>query len=1047
MVCSILVCIGLCVFSLQTFAVTQSTDEVPFRYCTRFTQEQGLADNIVQTVVSDSYGFLWFGTRYGLSRYDGNNFTTYNSTPNNKNGLLSISVEALCVGKDGSLWVGNDNGGIDRIDPISGKVQHYIHNSITSPASIVYTKTVCTDTAGNVWFTTDGAEITVKKLNIKTGIITQYVHQSSNPRSLSSNKVASVCSDSSGNVWILTLDAGINRYDATTDSFINHNICPAYGLKGIISPAYMSVTTDGTLWVMGIKDETMYKLHILGDSVSIKTYLPPNQNRDYSVRCVCVDSKGNIWAGTNGKGLFVISSGNNGTSTRYTNDASNPYSLPGNKISKIIEDHYGNIWVCTDAGVAKFHRRNNVIRNVIHPTNGAIFSEVRSLLKESDGTVWIGTSGDGLFRRKNGVYTCFLPEKSGSSNCKTINTILRTKRGELLLGTNDGLYRADIRGMKYARFDIDTSVKNDRVWALYETPKQELWVGLLRKGGWYFDATRSKKYKLNLSTVSGGASLGTSGIFCIHESTDGSIWLGGNNGLYRINKHSMSIIQHYKKDPKEPNRSLSYNHVWSICENKDGKLWLGTSGRGITILDPKTGTTQWLTEEQGLINNVISGVMRDNNGDIWISSIRGLSKYTTTEGRLSNFGTNDGLYVSRFHFKSFCKGKNGDMLFGGNGGYVEFHPDSIQLNAQPPNVYITSFRLYNKELIGDTLCFLKKSVVLNHDDNFFTLEFTSNDMTNPIANRYRYKLDGIDEEWKEANGRQPSISYTSVQPGNYTFNLQGANSDGIWSLETVYLSVIIRPAWWQTWWFRGCILLLTILGISGLVYWRIEQHREKHDAERRIAESRLQVLRARMNPHFIFNTLNSIVGFVLANDGKKAHRYLTKFSRLMRAILLHSGEEYVALEEEVDILKGYIELEQMRYGGDFTYDISIEQGIDMNADIPAMILQPIAENSIKHGLIHTVDGGYIHIHFARQNNSIYCTVIDNGIGRQMSENTKTKDDAHKSQGLELVRERLEMLQTMNGGEYSVITTDAFSGTIQPGTCVTLRFPYRSSHKK
>jgi ligand-binding sensor domain-containing protein len=1042
------VCVELSIFSFQALAITHPKNEAPFRYCTRLTQEQGLADNMVHTVVSDRYGFLWFGTRYGLSRYDGNKFTTYNSTPNNKNGLSPISIEALCEGKDGSLWVATDNGGIDRIEPVSGKVRHYTHNSHTSATSIVYTKTVCTDTAGNVWFTTDGAEVTLKKLDIRTGIITQYMHQPANPRSLSSNKVTSVCSDSSGTIWIVTLDAGLNRYDAVNDSFINHNTCPTYALKGIMPPATMSVSADGTLWMMGVKDETLYRVQIFGDSVIAKAYLPSTSNHtsDNSIRCVCVDSKGNIWAGTSGMGLYVLSPSDNGAFTCYTYDASNPYSLPGNKVSKIIEDRYGNIWVCTDGGVAKFHRRNNAIRNIVHSTDGTVFSEVRSLLQESDGTVWIGTSGEGLYRRKNGIYTCLLPEGNSGSNGKTINTILRTKRGELLLGTNDGMYCADIQRMKYKRFDIGTSVKNNRVWALYESPNQELWVGLLRGGAWYFDATRSKKEQLAINAELGEKPSGTSGIFCIYQSADGSIWLGGNNGLYRIDQNTRSIVQHYVKDPTDSNGSLSYNHIWSICENKDGKLWLGTSGGGLTILEPKTGTTQWLTEEQGLINNVVSGIVRDNHNDIWISTIRGLSKYTATEGRFSNFSTNDGVYVSRFHFKSFCKGKNGDLLFGGKGGYVEFHPDSIQLNAQPPNVYITAFRTFNKELIGDTLCFLRKSVVLEYDDNFFTLEFTASDMTNPLANRYRYKLEGVDEEWKEANGMQPNISYTSVQPGNYTFYLQGANSDGIWSIETVSLSVIIRPAWWQTWWFRGSIALLSILGISGLLYWRITERRNKHRTERRIAEFRLHALRARMNPHFIFNTLNSIVGFVLANNGKKAHRYLTKFSRLMRAILEHSSEEYVPLEEEVNILQWYIELEQMRYGGDFSYDITVEKGIDLNADIPAMILQPIAENCIKHGLIHTVKGGYIRIHFAKQNGSMYCTVTDNGIGRQKSESMKAKDEAHISQGLDLVRERLEMLQNMNGGEYSLTTTDAFPDSVHPGTCVTLRFPYSGGHK-
>lgn len=1027
-------------------AIAKGNDASPVRYCTRLGQEQGLADNMVHSVLQDSYGFLWFGTRYGLSRYDGNSFTTYSSPARKSSGelyLAPISIEALCLSKDGALWVGTDNGGIDRIDPISGNVRHYLPESANTFASIVYTRSVCVDSAGYVWYTTAGADVALKRLDPRTGKIVRYEHNAQQPHSLSSRDITFVCADSSGAVWVGTLNAGLNLYNPSNDSFVNAFTTPGFAVKEIANAARLSVSSTGDLWVMCEGNEEFYRVQKHGDNLSAVRILSGHRAlKDNSIICVSTDKQGNIWAGTSAKGMYLISP--NGRSyTHYEYNAANPWGLPGNRVAAIMQDSYGNMWVCTDAGIATFNRRSMAIHNYLGLHEGIALREIRSLLAEDDGSVWIGTGGDGVFRKKNGVYSHFLPAVHNTFNSRTVNVLLRTSSGELFVGTNDGLYLLDVQNKRYVPYKDVLQRKRRRVWSLLEDDQHNIWVGLLHVGVWILDAERSQYKELSLLAQSGMPDSAKLDIFCIHQARSGTIWLGSNRGVYALDASTRRLLRHYYYNPDDPTHSISYNHVWSICETEDAKLWMGTSGGGVTVLDTKRETFEWLNETQGLANNVVAAVMPGTHNDVWISTIHGLSRYVPQNKRFFNFGNWDGVFVSRFHFKSNCKRRGGELLFGGKDGYIEFHPDSILTHSPPPRVFITALRTFqNGQLPGDSLMFLRRATELRHDQNFFTLELVLTDLINPKANCFRYKLEGIDVDWQESKGSNPTVSYTSLSPGTYIFNVMGANSDGVWTTYTQQLHIHIQAAWWQNWIFRGAAFIFGVATISAFSYWRLRELKNKRKAERSIAEFRLQAVRARMNPHFIFNTINSIVGFILANDAKKAHHYLTKFSRLMRAILEHSGAEYISLQDEIRILRWYIELEQMRYGEKFSYDIHVENEVSMNVELPSMILQPLVENSIKHGLIHTVDGGRVDIFFRLMGEQLCCEVRDNGIGRQQSAETKRYGEYHTSRGLTLVLERLAVLEYLDDNTYSMDVRDAFPGAQYPGTYISLHFPYR-----
>lgn len=1016
--------------------------ELPRYYCTRLTEEQGLADNMVYSVLEDVHGFMWFGTRYGLNRYDGNHFALYRFTSGDSASPSSITFETFCEGRDGTLWVGTDHGGLDRLDHITGKFIHYYHGS--GKTMTVYTTSIGTDKKGNVWYTIAGVEWALKRLDTRTGVITCYHHDPNDPGSISSDEVFQVCVDSSGNVWVSTAN-GLNRYNEQKDNFVNYGANLAKDFT-MASRTLLYTSPDGTLWCGGESDH-IYALYYKKNTLQVRTYSLPAKEPsvDNIIFAIYVDNTGSIWVGTSHRGMYILDTAT-GRSRQYTYNPADPFSFPGNRVSGIIEDHSGNIWVATNGGVAKFHHRDRYVSHILYNTGslGLSFPEVRYLLKEGDGTLWIGTGGGGLDKRNaQGIYTHFSPEAPHREEPyeNTVNVLLRTRRGILLLGTNDGLFRLDsVRG-EYRAIDIGLRLHQRRIWALHEDRHGDIWVGLLKGGVLRLDP----HYHLIRTYFAGDSNVAlhqSYGIFCIHGSRNGSILFGGSNGLYRIDAQTRDS-EYYYKHLGDSLQSLSFNHVWNLCETHDGTIWIGTSGGGITVLDPKTGNCRRFTEEQGLPNNVVTGVLEDLHGNIWVSTIRGLAKYIQAENRFYRFTPDDGIHITEFHFKSCCRDSNGFLYFGGTGGFISFHPDSIQLNAPAPKVVITSFRILDKDLQSDTVIEMKRCIVLDYRSNFFSIGFAALALINPKANHYQYMLEGVDEQWRETDGRLPSATYSSVAPGTYTFLLRGANSDGIWNNDTTRLTIVITPAWWQTLVFRLFIVLGIIASIVAVILWRVRERHRRMKAEKHIAEFRLQAIRARMNPHFIFNALNSILGFILASNTQKAHHYLSKFSRLVRAILEHSGVEYVSLKEELQILNWYLELESIRFGDKLSYQIEVASEVDTDTNVPSMLLQPLVENSIKHGLVHTIPNGNITIGFYRDGQSIVCTITDNGVGRAVSHTLQQAGGlSHTSRGLSLVRERMEMLQTLHGEDYSVSIRDASPEANPVGTHVELRFPAR-----
>ena len=373
-------------------------------------------------------------------------------------------------------------------------------------------------------------------------------------------------------------------------------------------------------------------------------------------------------------------------------------------------------------------------------------------------------------------------------------------------------------------------------------------------------------------------------------------------------------------------------------------------------------------------------------------------------------------------------------------------PKSFQLNTEIPKPYLTSFTVFDKEIKTEKALYYTDSVYLDYNQNFFSFTFSAIANHFPEDVQFSYRLKNFDPEWKDGTKRRYA-AYTNVPGGEYVFEIHAANNEGITSTEPCQLFIAVAAPWWETLWFRSlaaCIL-------AGLIYmiykYRTQQiRREEHlrrKFERELARVEMGALRAQMNPHFIFNSLNSIDYYIIKNQPEKASDYLQSFSRLIRLILQNSRANQITLHDELEAVRLYIEMESLRFSDQFDYIVKADPEIDLEAiKIPPMLLQPYLENAIWHGLMQKKGERRLELRITQSNGTLQCVIEDNGIGREAAARLRSKTATRrKSFGMQITKDRIAVINKLHGINASVQITDLkdMNGNVE-GTRVEVRIP-------
>ena len=826
------------------FGVINSARSQEFKF-SHITSEQGLSMGVVNCVLQDSRGFMWFGTQDGLNKFDGYNITVFKNNQLDSNSLSNNFINTLYETKSGELLVGTNGGGFDSYNLSTGKFSHHIgvsgnKNSLSNNN----VKSILEDEEGLLWIGTDDG---LNSYNQKTKKFTRFLNDNTNANTISNNNAWSLHEGADGKLWIGTYGGGLNSYDKRTGKFEHFN---QFNEKGdllfeninLIRTIYED--KEGMFWVgtfgagMQIFDPQSGKfIKNLRNQES-----DPNSLSNDLIMSITEDANGILWVATYGSGINLYNK-KTGRFRGISYDEKNLSGITSNQIKCIYHDKVGSVWIGTEGGGVNAHFRASskfkFYKKISDSENSLKSSEVLSLLEDRDGLLWVGTRRGGLttMDREADKYQHY-PQLSTASN-NSILSLCEDHDGIIWVGTwGGGLHSYDKKTKKITSYVEFTKQSARTIVSILADSKGNIWVGTYGDGVWFYNKTTE-----NFTNYNSGNGLSINNIYNIYEDSKKNIWIATDGGgVVKYNSES-NVFRIYNRD--EVANSISSNSVNCSFEDKKGNMWFGTSN-GLNMLDSKTGKFTSYFEKDGLPNDYIYCILPDDKGNLWLSTNKGVSKYNPEAKNengfaFRNYDVNDGLQGLEFNQGAYFQSKKGEIFLGGVNGFNAFYPDKIQDNPNIPPVHIISYKRFGTEVQLDTLIYDKHYLELSYKQNFFSFDFAALDYQMPGKNKYSYKLEGVDDDWSPPS-TQHYASYTELSGGDYVLRVRGANNDGTWNNEGVTLYIRINPPFWKTKWFYGLCIVLIIGGFWGFLKYRTSSIKRENKILEEKVEERTQEL-------------------------------------------------------------------------------------------------------------------------------------------------------------------------------------------------------------
>jgi serine phosphatase RsbU (regulator of sigma subunit)/ligand-binding sensor domain-containing protein len=789
----------------------------------RLSLDEGLSQSIVEQIVQDRQGFMWFVTEDGLNRFDGYTFTVYRNVAGDPSSLSHNELKSIFEDSSGILWVGAFEGGLNRFDPNTEKVTRYRHDP-ADPYSLAAdtVRSIKEDRSGRLWIGTQGGGVDL--VDRETGKFSHHRASPGTPGAPGQDDVRAIYEDRAGVVWVGTNGGGLGRLDPATGSSTWYRHRPSVR-SSLANDAVFAIFEDshGSLWV-GTYGGGLDSLDRATGRFTHRRTDPavPGSLSSDLVRAICEDQSGTLWVGTDGGGLNRFDR-ERGTFTAFRHDRVNPASLSADRIYSLYQDRSRVLWVGTyGGGLSKFdvgRKRFRRYANDPNDPNSLSHDIVWCFHEGADGVLWVGTDSGGLnrFDRRTGRWQAFRHRADDPSSLShdTVRTLLGDGNGVLWVATNGGgLDRLDPGTGRFTHYRHDPSnpgsLAHDELRSIYRDRSGAIWVGTFGGGLDLLDL-RTGRFTHHRHDPGDPSSLSNDFIRMMVEDRGGALWIGTQGGgVNRLDPQRRAFTT-FRNDPGNPS-SLSNDHVFAIHETRDGTLWFGTFGGGLNRFDQATGSFRRYTARDGLPSDSVYAMLEDGSGRLWISTTRGLSRFDPRSGEFRNYDVRDGLQSNEFNGGSAYRSASGEMFFGGINGFNAFFPDEIGSNPVIPEVVITDLRLFNRPVrVGERWhgrVILQRpinrtdAIVLSHRDNLFSLEFAALHYSAPGKNRYAYTMEGFSDAWIPVNADRRFAAFTGLAPGKYVFRVRGANSDGIWNERGPSVRITITPPFWGTWWFR-----------------------------------------------------------------------------------------------------------------------------------------------------------------------------------------------------------------------------------------------------
>jgi ligand-binding sensor domain-containing protein/anti-sigma regulatory factor (Ser/Thr protein kinase) len=1032
----------ICCTSVLSFAQKKSDiGEDKFR-AIHWTVNEGLAHDQVSCMLKDSFGFLWIGTPNGLSRFDGSTFKNFFYDPTKKQGIVGPKIWSLVEDSLHNIWIGTDKGlsrydrKTDTLSNFSPSYKNPTFSTFIIPFWATQEEIFCQET--DSFITSYNVHNLARRIVIKLIAADSVTTDRYSPQSFIFDK-------SSNSIWL--------RRDSRTAGLLQifllkqKRVC--YAVPSGESMCYDAkrnsiwTNTDGGLVEFNLNDKQLHRSQALKELA----------RKDITGHIgIDLDPSGRVWFYTHQKGILIYDPADESVYPVFEKDSVSQKDV-AEANSCIYCDRDGLTWIGAwlRFGVYQLIPFSQVVKSYnasISNSRGLHTNNIWNIIRGERGKMWMGT-GEGLsvYDISRDTFETFHEKIFPGPTRKYWTPIfLDAAHKKAWLADDEevpgNIYEMDIETMKCKPIVFKDSLNNPVV------PNISLPVhyknGVIIAGNYnkqqciFIVNGESNVAKQVLSFPDGfinyhmiiSTPVSDHLLFLRRPDGMGNLTYADNTGTWARTNSPMDSL---------PWTIVKYNP-------EDSSYWV-VALRQLFHYDRNFSLVKKYTTEDGLPLVEIYGLIQDNKGNIWFNTHRSIYQLNTKTNQVSILSENDGLQSLdlRNIGEGIAKDDNGDLYFTTAGIFNGFKRVSpVKFISPLSQTYIKSLAIKEFSLPPSTGANNIQQLSLKYFQNRINIETGTIDYYSQGKNRIRYKLEreGVQENWQYAPANY-TIRYEELPPGKYTLQIQASNAGNefIGPIKTILLQ--ISPAFWNTWWFRigATVLVFTVfyILIRYLTQQRFKLRLERTGKEKQIAalgqktaelhqqkiEMEMQALRAQMNPHFIFNSLNSINRFILQNNRAQASEYLTKFSKLVRMILQNSQAPLISLESELESLNLYLDLEAVRFEHRFAYKISYPKELDIEVlKVPPLVIQPFTENAIWHGLMHREDKGQLDIAVSEENDYLYIKITDNGIGRKKAAEFANKSATkHKSMGLRITKDRIAMLQKTNGGESPVKIID------------------------
>ncbi|HXT13608.1 MAG TPA: two-component regulator propeller domain-containing protein [Candidatus Angelobacter sp.] len=952
-------------------------DAPTFQYASRtWRTDEGLPGNTVQAIAQTADGYLWIGTQHGLARFDGVQFTAFNT--NNTPQLKNSSITALWADRTGVLWIGTDGGGLVRL--MNGVFSRFGKTNGLAGENV---RVISEGTNGSLWIGTT------------TGL-SRYeggqFHTYTQAQGLSSDVVRNICEDRGGNLWIAT-GKGLNRLrpGGTMDSFTMPNGLPNDSVRGICQDK------GGRIWI-GSNNGLLWYNWYWGQS--FYAYNTRYGLSDTFVSAICEDREGNLWVGTySGLNRF-----REGRFYSQLDDEGSPFG----RVNAMFEDREGDMWVGTTEGLVRLTPKRFFAYT---RQQGLTHNNVTSVMEDSSGSLWLGTWGGGLNEMKDEKVTDYAPTNGLSQDL--ILSLCESDDGSLWVGADfdGGLTR--LKNGVVTHYTWTNGLINAGLRALHEDRNGNLWIGTMRG----LSCFENGKFA-NYTTRDG---LAGNAVHAICEDHAGNLWFGTDGGLSRWNNGTFVNLT--------TRNGLSQNLVTALYEDEDGVLWIGTASGGLNRYADGKFTSY--TMRQGLFSDEIFSILEDREGWLWMSCSKGVfrvSKQVLNDYAVQRakrivsiaYGKTDGMETPQCNgigSPAAWRDRDGRLWFATTKGVVEVDPATVRIDRKPPPIYV-------EQVLADRVARLpverrtsEEPLVIPPGRGELEFHYAALSLSAPEKNRFKYKLDSVDSDWVDAGARRTAY-YNNVSPGRYTFHVIGCNKDGIWNETGASLEFILKPYFWQTWWFRGLLAGLILGGASGAVLY----------ATRRRMQRKLELVEQR---HAIEKERGRIAKDIHDDLGSSLTRIMMLGERVEEGLgrrediapqvnkivssarhTLQSLDEIVwAVNPENDTLNGLLEYIG-HYANEFFENTRLSCRLELPPELPEfnlaaevrhnlfLVVKEALHNALKHS-----GATEVRVDAAVKDAALEIVVADNGRGFELNGN----GGPGLGNGLRNMRNRMEHL--------------------------------------